>query len=75
MSRYSGVYLIIGFNGHGPWSILVVERVNRIEWELNMRVSSRAAGRDSSWTTVFVWVIGAVLFGGLAGEGHHRGGA
>ena len=36
--------------------------------ELDTRVSSVAAGRDS-WTTVSVWVPGAVLFGSLAGEG------
>jgi hypothetical protein len=50
------------------WDELEIER------KLNTGVSSRAASRDS-WTTVFVLGIGAVLFGGLAGEGHRHGGA
>jgi hypothetical protein len=49
--------------------------VNRME--LDTRVSSVAASRDS-WTTLSVWVTGAVLFGSLAGGircGLARGGA
>jgi hypothetical protein len=49
-----------------------VNRMDRSEWKLNTRVSSVAAGRDS-WTTVSVWVPGAVLFGSLAGEGRRCG--
>jgi hypothetical protein len=49
-----------------------VNRMGRIVWKLNTRVSSVAAGRDS-WTTVSVWVPGAILFGSLAGEIRRRG--